>query len=342
MKQVISLAIAGIFASFIGMTHADTIKLKNGDHITGKVVSAAGGKVVIAPDFASGTNITIPMNKIATFSSKKPITLKLEDGTVVKQALNTSAEAGNVETASGGSLVPQKIALKMVKQINPPPVAWHGTIGVNGMVAQSIDKTMTLGISANGVRRSEKDRIRLGAAYNFGRQEADGVKNTTANNWNANASYDYFITKKWYSYIGAQLGGNKINNLDLRFLPSAGMGYQWFDEPDFHLSTEAGVSWLYQDYSTDPEPTKEWGLRFAYHVDKSLHEGRIFLFHNLAYLPSVEDTSNFIVQTDAGIRVNLTKSMFTDLKANLVYDNNPASGAKKNASQVLLGVGYNY
>lgn len=325
----------------LSTAQADTIKLKNGDVITGKVISATGGNLIVAPAFASGTEIKIPQEKVATFATDKPIVLELNDGTVMNQALDV-AEAGNVKTKAGGTLVPQKIALQLVKKINPEPVQWHGAVGVNGMIANSTSKTTTLGISANGVRRTDKDRIKLAAAYNFGEQESNGVKSTTANNWDASGSYDYFITKKWYTYLGAQFGGNKVNNLDLRFVPSVGMGYQWIDEPDFHFSTEAGLSWIYQDYSTNPSPTKEWALRFAYHVDKTLHDDRIFLFHNLAYMPSVKDFGAYLLQTDAGMRVALSKNMFTDLKMNLTYDSDAAKSAEKTSSQVLLGVGYSY
>jgi len=44
--------------------------------------------------------------------------------------------------------------------------------------------------------------------------------------------------------------------------------------------------------------------------------------------------------TDAGVRVTLTKNMFTEFKVEWKHDNEPAPGAAENDLRYLLGVGW--
>ena len=96
---------------------ADTIFLKNGDRITGKIVTADAGKVTITPDFDTSAKITIAQSDIATFASTTPVVLKLKDGTMLNQKIEQGAP-GQVRTAAGGAIAPQPVQLADVAKIN--------------------------------------------------------------------------------------------------------------------------------------------------------------------------------------------------------------------------------
>ena len=149
---------------------ADQIVLKNGDRLTGTIQSAADGKLVFAPSFATDAPLTIPLDQVATFSSDKTITLILKSGAVVKQVV-TSAEAGQVKTA----LMQQRVEVATIQKINPPPVAWTGSIAANALYSQSNSTNIQLGGTADANRRSETDRISFGAGYEYSQQRLDRV-----------------------------------------------------------------------------------------------------------------------------------------------------------------------
>jgi len=44
---------------------------------------------------------------------------------------------------------------------------------------------------------------------------------------------------------------DEIADLNLRFTPSLGVGYQRFESPNFNLFTKAGVAWVYEDFKND-------------------------------------------------------------------------------------------
>lgn len=319
---------------------ADQVFLKNGDRISGSIVSASGGKVVVAPDFAPKSKITLAQDDIASFTSPKPILLKLADGTMINQPVERGPD-GTVSTAPGGSIAPQPVKIAAVSEINPS-TAWSGSVGVNGAYSQSASKSAQLGISADGTKRTDDDRITASAGYFYGEQTQNGVGSVNTNNWNVAGKYDYFISKTWYAYANAKAEGDHVNFLSLRLTPGLGAGYQWIERDDFHLNTEAGASWVYADYSNESAAQKNVAVRLAYHVDKSWDGERYKVFHDLEVLPTVDDIQRFLVNGDAGIRTQLWASMYSELKASVGYDNRPAQGAKAWTSQMTVGVGLTY
>ena len=198
-------------------------------------------------------------------------------------------------------------------------------------------------MSLTAVRRAEKDRITLGAGYYYGREKNrdTGEKDTTVNNWFASGKYDYFLTKQWYLFGALRFEGDRIADLDLRFTPSAGVGYQWYETPTFNLSTEAGLAWVYEDFRNQ-DSENHFAARLAYHVDWKPHEA-LFLFHNLAWLPSVDGPfQDYNLNADAGLRATLLANFFAEAKIEFRYDSTPASDAKKQDVRYLFGLGWSF
>jgi hypothetical protein len=328
---------AGAACALAVAAHADVVVMKNGDRLTGQIVSADGGKLVVTPAFDKTAKISIPLDDVATFSTDAPVKLKLKDGSIIDQPV---AQGG------AGVVVPAAVAgpvqLADITQINPPPPPephWTGAVGVNGNYAHASTDAATAGISANATRISPDDKIILAGAYNYGVQKTDGVSTTNADNWFISGEYDRFFTKQLFGYVSERTEADKVNFLTLRLTPAAGLGYQWFNQPDFHVSFQGGVAWIYEDYSTNPEATKKFGARVGYHVDKSWDKGRISIFHDLNFTPAFSG-GELLIQGDAGLKVQLTKKMFSSLTLNATYDNQPAPGATDVTTQLLLGLGY--
>jgi len=343
MRNRNSIALQAMLAlqfAAIAPAMADTIFLKNGDRISGKIVSAAGGKIVVKPDFDKKSTITLVQDEITTFSSPTPVLLKLADGTMINQPVE-QGPPGRVRTIAGGTLAPQPVTIAQIAKINPS-TAWSGNVGVNGMYSHAAATSATLGLSADGTRSTDTDRITAAGAFNYGEQKTDGVTSTSANNWFAKGQYDYFITPAWYVYANTKFEADHVNQLSFRAIPGAGAGYQWYNQDDFHLSSEAGAAYIYEDYTTNPEADSRAAVRLSYHIDHSWADGRIVVYHDLTVLPSLEQAKDFLVQGDAGLRTSLTHNMYSEVKVNVNYDNDPAPGSQALTSQVLIGLGLTY
>lgn len=315
----------------------DEIQFINGDRLTGKIKSAADGKMVISTDVAG--DVTVDMTKVKTFTTTEPIEMHVGEKNVIKTTVAAGPQ-GSVQAAAGGGIAGGPIAIKDIKTINPPPVKWTGAIAANGLLTRGNSNTENFGLTIDAQRRAEQDRITFGAGYLYGRQKdpGTGVRSTTTDNWFLLGKYDYFFSKRFYGFLTSRVEHDRIAALNLRFTPAGGVGYQWIEKPEMNFLTEAGLAWVYEDFE-NAESDDHFALRLAYHFDKKLN-GKVNFFHNLEYLPSIEDVSDFNLNTDAGVRVTLTKNMFTEFKIEWKHDNEPAPGAAENDLRYLLGVGW--
>jgi hypothetical protein len=338
MPRLIACALL-LLVGLARIAAADEIVFKNGDRLTGTITQGAGGKVTIKTEVAG--DVSVDLSKVKTFSTEKPLQLKVGEKTVINTKVSPGEE-GTVQVTPEGTTGPaQTVKLADVMQINPPPVRWTGNVALNGMYETGNSNTESIGFSAAAVRRSEVDRISFGAQYLYGRQEDPdtGEKITTTNNWFAAAKYDYFFTKKFYGYAGIRLEGDDVADLKIRVAPSVGVGYQWFEGPTFNLATEAGLAYVYEDYTTTGS-NDYFAPRLAYHIDWTPRAG-IFLFHNLEYLPSFEDPANqYLINADAGVRFTLISQLYSELKGEWKHNEQPAPGREKDDFRILLGIGW--
>jgi putative salt-induced outer membrane protein YdiY len=329
-----------LLATCVGGVRADEILFNNGDRLTGKILSAEGGKLKIKTDVAG--EVTVDIKGVKTFTADEPVTLHLKDGNVLKDKVAPATTQNAVQTAGSGAVAAQDVELTLVEKINPPPVRWTGSLVAGAIISSGNTESQAYNVSFDAVRRADDDRITVGAGYFFGQQtDPDtGLESTTTDNWFVQGKYDYFFSKRWYGYANARVERDRIAALDLRFTPGVGIGYQWVERADFNFNTEAGLTWVYEDYETG-ESDSHFAARFAYHVDKRLND-KVRLFHNLEFLPSVEDVEDFNVNTDAGVRATLTDNMFGEAKLEWKYDSTPAPGAEKNDLRWVLGVGWTF
>ncbi|HZZ44669.1 MAG TPA: DUF481 domain-containing protein [Tepidisphaeraceae bacterium] len=334
-------AAAALFACVLTTTtYADEVIFNNGDRLTGTIVTADGGKITIKTAVAG--EVKVDMKDVKTFTTDAPIELKLNDGSTIKDKLTPATQPGEVQTAGTGVVQPQPVALKDVKKINPPPVAWTGSVTAGALVTRGNTDTDNLNFGANAVRRSEIDRITLGAGYFFGREKPSdgGPKTTNIDNWFAQGQYDYFFAPKWYAYGNTRIEHDHIADLNLRLTPGVGVGYQWVETPDLNFSTEAGLSYVYEDYQ-GAGVDEHVAARFAYHLDKKIND-RVSLFHNFEILPSLENLSDYNFTTDIGLHVALTAKMFSELKAEWRFDSTPAPGKSEDDLRYIMSLGWTF
>ena len=314
---------------------ADEVRLKNGDRLTGTITEASGGKLKMTTPAAG--DVTVDMAQVETFATDAPVEFRLKDGTVLRERARASDASGAVST--GGET---DLDLSAVKTINARPARWTGAVTAGGLVTRGNSNTESFNLSIEAGLRREDDRISANAGYIYSRQaDPDGPgKETTADNWFAAGKYDRFFSEKVYGFAALRVEHDTIADLDLRLTPSVGVGYQWVETPDFNFATEAGLAWIYEEYG-DGGSDNHIAARLAYHVDRKFNE-KVALAHNLEYLPSLEDTGDYNVNADAGVRVTLTKTMFAELKAEWRHDATPAPDAHNNDLRYILGVGWTF
>jgi putative salt-induced outer membrane protein YdiY len=337
-NTIVTLAALGGLA--ITTAFGDEVLFKSGDRLTGTVDSVVGGKMTFTSKAAG--KVTLNMADIKTFSTDAPIKISMADGTVFSQKVAASDE-GYVSAVAGGAAQPQPIALANVEKVNPEKTQWKGIVSVGATLVRGNTKSDTAVLSAEATRRSESDRTTLGAGY-YSAQQRDnstGDSSTTADNWFLKGQYDYFFSKQLYGYGNLKYEKDRIANLNMRLTPGVGLGYQWIEKPDLNFDTEAGFSYVHEEYSEPAETRTFMAGRLAYHVDTSFND-HVKAFHNLEYSPSLESLDTFLVNTDVGLRAAMTHRISLDAKAQMAYNSQPSEGRDKKDLRYILGVGWTF
>lgn len=339
---VVTIAVAAI--AVCSSVTADEVIMKNGENLVGTVQSLDEGTLTVKSESA-GT-VTVDIKNVATFSTDTPVELHFMDGTVSKQQVSAD-EDGRIRTEGTDVLRSQSFAIVDLVAVNPPPEPkpdWKGTVTAGYTVTRGNSKTSTANIAADLLRRSEIDRITLKGSYIFGRQEDPdtGEDETTTDKWHTAVKYDYFVAEKWYAFADTRVERNRIADLDLRLTTGTGGGRQWIETDRLNFDTEAGLAWLYENYSADDEDedgsTDEISAYIGYHFKASAND-QVALLHELKYYPSLEQISDYYLTTEAELRADLTKSLFASFKVVVDFDATPAADARHTDASYILGLG---
>lgn len=326
---------------FVSTTFGGVVVFKNGDRLSGKVETVADGKMVL--DTESAGKVTIDMSTVDSFSTDEPIKLQLNDGTLLMQQVNVS-EGGKVNLAGSETINGQPLDLSNLTAVNPPEKPkpeWDGNISAGYTQTTGNSETTSSSVDLKLSRRGEDDRITVTGYYLFGTEEKDGEEETSRDKWGIFGKYDYFITKKFYSFVNGSYERDRIANLDARAIVGGGVGYQWIESPVMNFNTDLGLGFMHEQYS-DPEKTNNTIVgQLGYHFDRKLTENLTFL-HDCRLIPDLKKPSNFKVNSSAELRAALTKAIYANLKVIMDHNSEPAADAEKTDMAYFVGVGMNF
>lgn len=338
MNHKKTFALATLLA-LAAATRADEVIFKSGDRLTGTVTSVAGGKMVFDSKVAG--KVTLKMEDIKTFSTETPIELALADGTVRELTIAASDE-GFVDAVSADGQ-PAAIDLTAIDTINPDKPQWKGSVVAGAILVRGNTKSDAANVNLDASRRGETDRTTLAGGYFYANQRDNTTRQKTTNtdNWFLKGKYDTFFTEQFYGYGNIKYEKDRVANLDMRLAPGLGLGYQWVERKDLTFFTEGGGSYVYEKY-TDPNETRTYvAARFAYQLEKAFNDS-VKGFHNLEYLPSLEDTDAFLVNTDVGLRALIAERLIAEFKSQLAFNSKPAEDREKKDFRHIFGVGWTF
>ena len=337
----IAWCLLGIFFSTTALTdvvNADEVILENGDKLTGKVVRLENGQLVLNTEYAE--EITIQVEKVSHLTTDEPMATTLIDGTTRKARVfyrDTTAEDVKPEEEK----TPMDVNIAEVKNIylkQKPPIRFKGRANVGITTEKGNTDTEQYRIDAELVARTEKQRFTLGGELN--REQADNT--TTVANWKAYGLYDYFVKPKWFLYGSSLFDHDEFADLDLRTTLGAGAGHQFFESEDLNLSVSAGLAYIFENFIV-AEDDDFAGAQWLVQYDQFFFNKLVQLFHSNNGYISLEQGSNWLINTRQGLRFPLYKGLVTTLQYNYDYNNNPSpDSVSKWDSTFLFLLGYQF
>lgn len=320
---------------------ADTIELKSGSVLKGTVKSISTSEVVFTSDDFG--DVTIKAENI----------VKLENaGEHVVQFNDFSTEKKTLSIAEGEILADGDKLSADVKAIDPVAETWHGAFSLGYTGAQGNTEESSISIAGNLNRRWESDRLKILGGYYYSRTgTGKGDNTTTTDRWELEGQEDHFWTTAFYSYLNLKYESDRIADLKARYRAGLGGGYQWLDgyvhdaTGKWDFNQEFGVNWIMEEYEGDADSAKNGfgALRYAHHAKYNPKwNENVEIFHNLEYLPEVDEFSKYLINTDVGISTKIYLDFELLAKVEFNYNSKPANDRKKQDIRYIVGLGYKW
>src|SRR5262245_16572189 len=180
---------------------------------------------------------------------------------------------------------------------------WSGALTLGSTWTTGNTENTTFGGTLNAVRRAEKDRWTFDLYGNYGKTSTDDDDpatedtKTTVSNYGSSLKYDYFWSKKTYLFGNGTGKIDHVAELDLRYTFGAGLGYQWKETEKVKWGTEAGVSYVDENFEDDTADADFVAARLASNLTWQISQSAAF--EQVAeVLPSLEDSEDLLAKLD--------------------------------------------
>ncbi|MCU0596070.1 MAG: DUF481 domain-containing protein, partial [Desulfobacterota bacterium] len=155
-----------------GEAFGDEVWLKNGDRLTGKVVSLDGGVLIFKTAYAG--DLSIQWGEVVNLKTDEPIKVVLGDETTA-QGPASPGDPGKVKVKAEQVAEPVTVDLANVKTINPkPPMRTNLRANVGFSMRDGNTDTQDIYADAEFMARTLQNRYTIGGLYK--RSENDSVK----------------------------------------------------------------------------------------------------------------------------------------------------------------------
>jgi len=369
--RVLSSAVGGLLASAAvillpSAVWADTVVLKNGDHLTGTVAQLAGGKLTLTTTYAGAVIIT--WDEVTNIKLDKPLVLPIETRhgkqvEIKKQditGIERTTSGFVVTTASGPQPVPaadlttlRTAAAQQAYEASIRPNFLHGWIGAANLslaVTSGNSETTTIGTGVNFSRPTSTDKTALYFNTVYSHDNVQGI--TTADTTNAGLRYDHNINPKLFGFGTLDFNRNGLQDLDLRSVVGGGFGWHAIAKPNRQLDVLGGIVWTHESYSavppvapsTTPTPAEtnsfaalDFGQQFTEKFGKST------VFTEQAYIfPDLQDTSQYRATVNAGLSTRINGFLTWQTSFSDIYVTNPPPPTKDNDVILTTGLGFTF
>lgn len=319
---------------------ADQVTLKNGDRITGTIISADTKALVIKTDYAGA--VTIKWDFVQQIESSQPLYVGTKAGQVIVGPVTTSDSKLDVATKESGSVAVDKTDVTSLRdadeqkrveaaldRLQHPHLGdlWGGTFDTGvGLVRGNSDSTnFTFGL--NAVRTAPRDKILLYTNSAFSRSAINGVTSTTAQSIAGGVRYDMNVSDKAFGFGTVDLFNDRFQDLDLRTVIGAGGGYHAVKSARATFDVLFGGTFDREFFTTFNRSSAEVLLGETFtrkFLATSAFNESVFFY------PNMSSSGNYRSTISIGLITKLTKLLSWQTSFNDYYLSDPPAGKKSN------------
>ena len=219
---------------------ADQVTLKNGDRLTGTIVSADGKTLLLKSEYAG--DVTIKWDAITAIESSQNLNLTLKDGKRLSGKVSTNDGAlvvapGAAPPAGGSTPKDAIVAVRndteqrsfdeQAEKMAHPKFYyfWSGVFDTGLALTRGNSETASYTLNGSAVRQTPRDKLTLFGSYIFANDDTTPPAHTTANEITSGIRGDLNIGPHLFVFGLANFATNELQHLDLREVYGGGFGY---------------------------------------------------------------------------------------------------------------------
>ncbi len=341
----------------------DSITLKNGDFLSGKVEGMRGGTLYLLSPLLG--RVQVAFSALEQLRTKEPVLLQDKDGRRLMSRI-AGLSKGNMLVATSQSAQPISIPLHILTAINPkvsiaeavlpqalktkdieetkkPAITWKSDVTLGSALRSGNTNVRSVNTQLESERRSAHDRFSAKAHWDYAEEKSptDSKYRLSQRRLGGALKYDFFLTQKNYILASTAAEGDELADLDLRYNTSFGWGYQFFETDKVKLRSDAAISYVGKEFDSKDEDSTYLAGRLSYQLDYKLGSKSLFS-HALEYFPSLEEQNELYGKIETKLRTYLSETMFAQVQWIANFDNTPSSGRERLDNNYNLALGFGF
>ncbi|MFC1704554.1 YdiY family protein [Candidatus Omnitrophota bacterium] len=225
-----------------------------------------------------------------------------------------------------------------VAEEEAPAVEWTKEISVGYDKTSGNTQKSSLSTALVLKRKTEDDEFDFkGDTY-----YSESNNKMDAQKWNLMTRYALsFWEKDWFNFYKVDVNHDRFANIDYRIVPSAGIGYWFFDNDDEKLMVELGAGVQYTNYNDGTSDETEPVL-----IPRAYGEKRIFknarISEDITLYPSLQDAGDYRLHSETALTNPINDELSLKLSWINDYDSNPAAGIKDHDMSLITSLVYSF
>ena len=315
---------------------ADQITLKNGDRISGSIVSSDGTSLNIKTDYA-GT-LAIKLDQVQSITSDQPLYVTSKDGTVLAGTVAASGDTVQVATRSSGTVTISRSALQSIRNESEQQAygAWGGALNAGLSLARGNADNANFTLGANASRSTSKDKLSVFVNSLYSRGTTAGVTLTTASAVNGGLRYDFNLGARTFAYGFTDFDHDRFQLLDLRNVIGGGLGYHVIKSDPTTFDLFAGAS-LNQEFFSTGLTRRTGEIMTGEELDHKLSSS-FAIKERLEFYPDLSSLGDYRAVFDTAAVTKLSKVLSWQLDLSDRFISDPILGLSGNDLLMTTGI----
>ena len=337
-RSISALVLFCILFASTTPTLADHITLKNGDRVTGTVLSRTDESIEVETAYAVVIKIATSMVDKITPEAAPDAVLAAKPGPPPEMAIPNDA-ANKVTKAVPKPVKDEGAPLFGHGRVFVIVDVWSGSATIGYNYASGNSKTATLTTSLRAIKEGKKDKLTVYARSLWFSSRKSGVSITTSNAFWGGARYDRNVNKKLFGFVSYDFERDRPKQLMFRSIVGSGVGHHTIKNDRTELDLLGGLAWN-RTWQADEKTDTPEGLAGA--ALKQRVNGRLKFQGTITFYQNITDIQEYRFITDSTVSVDVTKRVGVFFTIGNRFNNDPPLSTEKNDFLFTTGLKWNF